>query len=247
MSHDIHTLQPYIDGELADAERVEVEALLARDPDLRALAEEQLRIRQVLRDMPRETAPQALRARVLLELDAIDRAAAPRPEPAPRLSRLRAFLRGGAIMLPASAAAFGLFLVARSLPGPAAAPPDLAPRDLAVRIVDVPEDSSLRPVSLPAADQIVYEVGPRRVIDQRDRAAAGALPERVQLYRGARYHLAHGPDGRPQVVFDIGGVRHTLSEDPDDDDADISPARSLEALLELGHLVRTSAGRPRTP
>ena len=83
MNHDIHTIQPFIDGELAEPERAEVEALLARDPALRQLVEEQLRIRQVLRDLPRATAPQALRARVLLDLDAIDRESAPRPA-APR-------------------------------------------------------------------------------------------------------------------------------------------------------------------
>lgn len=244
MSHDLHTIQPFIDGELAEAERAEVEAQLARDPALRELAEEQLRIRQVLRDLPRATAPQALRARVLLELDAIDRETAPRPAPAPAPSRWRAFFRGSALMLPAGAAAFGLFLVARTLPGPAGPAPDGAPRDLAVRIVDVPEDSPLRPVSLPTGDQIVYEVGPRRVIDHRDQATAGALPERVQLYRGARYHLGRGADGRPQVVFDVGGVRHTLREDPDRV-GEVSLEQSLEALLELGHLVRTSADPPR--
>lgn len=244
MNHDIHTLQPFIDGELAEAERAEVEALLARDPALRQLVEEQLRIRQVLRDLPRATAPQALRARVLLELDAIDRESAPRPA-APRPSRLRAFFRGGALMLPAGAAAFGLFLAARTVSTPAApAASGAAPREFSVRLVDVPEDSPLRPVSLPTGDQIVYEVGPRRVIDHRDRAATGALPERVQLYRGARYHLGLGADGRPQVVFDVGGVRHTLREDAAARPAGLDPDAALEALLELGHLVRTSADPP---
>lgn len=244
MSHDLHTLQPFIDGELTEAERAEVEAQLARDPALREVAEQQLRIRQVLRDLPRATAPQALRARVLLELDAIDRENAPRPVPPPQPSRWRNFLRGGALMLPAGAAAFGLFLVARTLPGPTAPTSSAGPRDLAVRIVDVPEDSPLRPVSLPTGDQIVYEVGPRRVIDHRNQATADALPERVQLYRGARYHLGRGADGRPQVVFDVGGVRHTLREDPDRV-GEQSLEQSLEALLELGHLVRTSADPPR--
>lgn len=245
MTHDIHTIQPFIDGELAEAERAEVEALLARDPALRELVEEQLRIRQVLRDLPRPTAPQALRARVLLELDTIDREAAPRPAAPPRPSRLRAFLRGGALMLPAGAAAFGLFLVARNLHVPAAS--QAGPRDLAVRLVDVPEDSRLVPVSLQTGDQVVYEVGPRRVIDHRDHAGSGALPERVQLYRGARYHLGRGDDGRPQVVFDVGGVRHTLREDASARPAGLDAEAGVAALLELGHLVRTSAHPPARP
>lgn len=237
MSNDLHTLQPYIDGELTDAERAEVEAQLAADPGLRALAEEQLQIRQVLRDLPRQTAPQALRARVLLALDEVDREApapAPVQAPAPRLGRLRAFFRGAFVMLPAGAAALALFVAARSLERPAA-PPSAAPQSLAVQIVDVPEDSPIRPVSLnTVSDEVVYQVGRQQIVDRRARAGASELPGREQVYRGARYHLAADPDGRPLVIFDVGGVRHTLRA--------AAPAdRNLQTLLELGHLVRTTA------
>ncbi|HEY8380366.1 MAG TPA: hypothetical protein VIK91_27975 [Nannocystis sp.] len=251
MNHDIHTIQPFIDGELAEAERAEVEALLARDPALRQLVEEQRRVRQALRDLPKQPAPQALRARVLLALDAIDREDAVKAAP-PRPSRLRAFLRGGALMLPAGAAAFGMFLFARTFATPAALessasaePRGLASRpEFAVRIVDVPEDSPLQPVSLPTGDRIVYEVGPRRVIDHRERGAGGALPDRVRYYRGAHYYLGRGADGRPLVVFDVGGVRHTLREDVSTRPHGSGSDADLEALLELGHFVRTSADVP---
>lgn len=242
MTHDLHTLQPFIDGELTDAEHAEVEAQLARDPALRELAEEQLKIRQVLRDLPKATAPQALRARVLLELDAIDREHAPAPAapPPPRFARLRAFLRGAAVMVPAGAAALALFVVTRSLERPSA-PPAAAPRDLAVRIVDVPDaEGPIRPVSLatPTADEVVYEVGPRRFIDRRGRAGAGELPGAVQVYRGASYHLGRAADGRLTVAFDVGGVRHTLREEVA---LAAPPEQRVRSLLELGHFVRTGA------
>lgn len=243
MTHDLHTLQPYIDGELTDAERAEVEAELARDPALRELAEQQLKIRQVLRDLPRTPAPQALRARVLLDLDAIDRENAPAraPAPAPRFARLRAFFRGAAVMVPAGAAALGLFVAARSLDRPASEP--AAPQELAVRIVDVPEDSGpIRAVSLqtPRADEVVYEVGPQRIIDARGRSDGGALPGSAQLYRGARYNLVRAADGGLVVAFDAGGVRHTLREA---NAVAATPEQRLRALLELAHLLRASATR----
>ena len=76
-------------------------------------------MRQALQKLPRPAAPQALQARVLLELDAIDREQAAAPAlpvlAAPRWSRLRAFFRGAAVMVPAGATA-----LATAKDGPAA-------------------------------------------------------------------------------------------------------------------------------
>lgn len=131
----IALIQPFLDDELAPAERARVEAKLAADPVLRAMVDEQSTVRQVLRDMSKEPAPQALHARVLLELDAVDRERAAEAALAPPRGRLRERLRdhlgnlfrGAAIMVPAGATALALFLVARTgLEGqvsePAAAP-----------------------------------------------------------------------------------------------------------------------------
>lgn len=243
MTHDLHKIQPYIDGELAPSERAEVEAQLARDPALRDMVEAQRQIRQVLRDMPRATAPQALRARVLLDLDAIDREqAAPAPTPpAPRLARLRAFLRGAAVMVPAGAAALALFVVARNLDRPAS--PSPGPRDIAVRIVDVPETSPIRPVSLRAGSEVVYQIGTQRIIDRQE-PASGATPGAPRVYRGAAYAVAQDALGRVAVVFDAAGVRHTLSLDLPEGAVLGAPDREVAALLELGHLVRSDAARP---
>lgn len=127
----IGLLQPYVDGDLDDEARAAVDARLAAEPELRAMIDEQLAARQALRELPREAAPSGLRARLLLELDAVDREqavapAAPIPLPARRWPRLAAFVRGGLVMAPAAVAAAVLFAVVRlgtpSTPAAAADP-----------------------------------------------------------------------------------------------------------------------------
>lgn len=119
----IALIQPFLDDELQGSERARVEAVLAQDPVLRDMVDEQRTVRQALRDLPREPAPQALQARVLLDLDAIDReqaaaAIAAVPGWRQRLGgldrRMRSFFRGAAVMVPAGATALALFLVTRT-------------------------------------------------------------------------------------------------------------------------------------
>ena len=103
----IGLIQPYVDDVLPPDERARVDAVLAEDPVLREMVEEQCSVRQALQKLPRPAAPQALQARVLLELDAIDREQAAAPAlpviAAPRWPRLRSFFRGAAVMVPAGA------------------------------------------------------------------------------------------------------------------------------------------------
>lgn len=241
MNHDLHRIQPYIDGELAEAERAEVEAELAAYPELSAMVDEQRKIRQVLRDLPKPAAPQALRARVLLELDAIDRAeaaaAAPAARPSPWGARLRALLRGAGVMLPAGAAALVLFVVARGVERPAAEAP--AQRDLAVRILDVPEASPIREVSLNPGTEVVYQRGGQRIVVRKE-PASGDLRGEILIRDGARYALTRDARGRRVLAFEAGGVRHRLHvERPAgaraDEDAEIA------ALLEVGQALRAGA------
>ena len=110
-------LQPHVDGELADAEACRVSDHLENCDACRAAVSEQMWVRATLRAVEREPAPQALRARVLLSLDEVDReeAAAAEPEAPPSLwARLRArsgdLFKGGLVMVPAAAVAAGLFL-----------------------------------------------------------------------------------------------------------------------------------------
>lgn len=113
-------LQPYVDGELNDQEQEPVAAHLEDCSGCRAAVSEQAWVRATLQAVPRPSAPQALRAKVLLGLDEVDReraaeaAASAPPGLGARLwSRLRELGRGGLIMVPASAVAVALFFMAR--------------------------------------------------------------------------------------------------------------------------------------
>ncbi|MBA3548356.1 MAG: hypothetical protein H0T76_17885 [Nannocystis sp.] len=114
----IALIQPYVDDDLPADERARVDAVLAEDPVLREMVEEQCSVRQALRSLPLASAPQALQARVLLELDAIDREQVAlereRVTGAPRWSRWRSFFRGAAVMVPAGATALAMFLMVRT-------------------------------------------------------------------------------------------------------------------------------------
>ena len=108
-------LQPFVDGELSDDERVLVASRIAENPEYQAIVREQQLVRAALRSLPREVAPPALRERVLADLDAVDaerRAAEQRGWFAPVVGRIKAFGRGAMLMVPAAAAAVVLFVVA---------------------------------------------------------------------------------------------------------------------------------------
>ncbi len=266
----IGLIQPFLDDELAPAERARVEAMLAADPVLRDMVEEQRGVRQVLRDMPRESAPQALQARVLLELDAVDRelaAAAPPPTArAPAWQRLRAFLRGAAVMVPAGATALALFLVTRtgaerhvledsqapvvgaaaSLPGFDVSAPLVLGRAAepspGVRLVGAARPASER--DAPSSVVVTRQIGSRRVLDRHEPIAGpGAQtsrpPGQAREYRGRNYWLGQ-VGGQPAVAFESDGVRHTLTRDGDGFRDD----REYMFLLSLGHALRDAERGP---
>lgn len=113
-------LQPYVDGELNEQEQEQVAVHMEDCSGCRAAVSEQAWVRATLQALEREPAPQALRAKILLGLDEVDRErAAERAASAPPslgsrlLARLRDLGRGGLIMVPASAVAVALFFMAR--------------------------------------------------------------------------------------------------------------------------------------
>jgi hypothetical protein len=108
----IALLQPFVDGELADAERELVALEIADNPAYQAFVREQQEVRAALRTLARETAPPELRARILAELDVVALESR-RGRFAPVLGRLRSFGRGAMLMVPAAAAAAVLFFVTR--------------------------------------------------------------------------------------------------------------------------------------
>ncbi len=123
LEHDeaIALLQPFVDGELADAERDLVARQIADNPSYQAFVREQQQVRATLRALARESAPPELHARIVAELDSLDSlamlavldtaAAEPKRRFAPLLDRMKSFGRGAMLMVPAAAAAGVLFLV----------------------------------------------------------------------------------------------------------------------------------------
>ena len=262
----IARIQPFLDDELPDRERARVEAVLAQDPVLRDMVDEQRTVRQVLRDLPPEPAPQALQARVLLELDAVDReqAAAQAPGWRQRFAgvdrRVRSLLRGAAVMVPAGATALALFLVTRTgterhvpeaSPVAAATTPTTPTRPT---ILDA-ERSGLVLGAAPGVSPGVRLVGaamptsersPGSVIVERqvgprrvlDRhePAGGPSPSEPHAYRGRNYWLGQ-VGGRPAVAFESDGVRHTLTADTREVTA-FRQDREYAFLLALGSALR---------
>lgn len=113
-------LQPYVDGELNEDEQELVANHLEDCSGCRAAVSEQAWVRATLQAVEREAAPQALRAKILLGLDEIDReqaaeaAASAPPGWGSRIwSRVRELGRGGLIMVPAGAVAVALFVMAQ--------------------------------------------------------------------------------------------------------------------------------------
>jgi hypothetical protein len=114
----IALLQPFVDGELADAERELVARQIADNPAYQAFVREQQQVRATLRTLARETAPAELRARIAAELDAVV-AEREQGRLAPLLDRAKSFGRGAMLMVPAAAAAAVLFFVTSNyLPEP---------------------------------------------------------------------------------------------------------------------------------
>ncbi|MCA9710571.1 MAG: zf-HC2 domain-containing protein [Myxococcales bacterium] len=113
-------LQPYVDGELNEPEQEQVAHHLESCKGCRSAVSEQAWVRATLQGLERETAPQALRAKILLGLDEVDReraaeaAASAPPSLGSRVwSRLRELGRGGLIMVPAGAVAAAVFVMAQ--------------------------------------------------------------------------------------------------------------------------------------
>ncbi len=261
----IRRLQPYIDGELDAEQAAAVAAQIDDDPALKDMVEEQVSARQMLRDLPREAAPQALRARILLELDAVDREVELERETARERgwSRLRSFLRGGLVLAPAAAAAALLFVVTRaSVPEAPAEPPTIA--DASDQLV--PEDmslSTLEPqvigrapsgaaagvnlVSLgqlddadaPMPEVIEYPLNAKggRALELRQPSRGGALRGTLQRFRGRTYVLSKDRVGRTLVAYDDGRQLHVLMAKNQTRPGD------LQELLELADRLRRAPPR----
>ncbi len=118
--HPDDALQELVSGRLTGAERVEVDAHLARCAECRDLLVNLEGAKAALRAAPAEPVPEAIRARILAALDAEDRMGVPRSEPAGR--RQRWGLRFFALLVP-GAGVVGLALALALGWRPLQAPP----------------------------------------------------------------------------------------------------------------------------
>ena len=174
--------------------------------------------------------------------------------PSPIWRRLRAFVRGAAILVPASATALALFLVTRTgaerpvledSPIATAATPSIlgaARGDLVLGAApDVSPGVRLVGADLPARERepaaviVERQVGPRRVLD-RHQPAGGPAPSQAQRYQGRDYWLGQ-VGGQPAVAFESDGVRHTLTTDTRGP-APFRSEREYTFLLALGHALQ---------
>ncbi len=256
----IRRLQPYIDGELNSEAAAAVAAEIADDPALKDMVEEQQSARQILQELPRESAPQALRARVLLELDAVDREAEFDEEAARERGwgRLRSFFRGALVLTPAAAAAVLLFALIRvDTPAPtdppvavSSAPEDMSFSSLQPQIVGLPPTGAAAGVNLVSLDELDGSGNPQpelfeyplgrsgaRALELRQVSHGGALRGIRQSYRGRIYYLSTDRIGRPVVTYDDGAQLHVLISTNSAEGGD------LRALLDLGDQLRQRSTR----
>lgn len=68
-TRQLEQLTAYLDGELSDTEREQVEAMIARDPSARRLLEELRRTARFVSDLPRAPAPPGLSAEITARLE----------------------------------------------------------------------------------------------------------------------------------------------------------------------------------
>lgn len=260
-------LQPYVDGELSAEENHLVAEQVAANPEFQAIVGEQQRVRSLLRELALEGAPSGLRARILADLDAVDRErqrAERRGWIAPVVGRLRAFGKGTLSMMPAAAAAAVLFFAVRSgnldplgADGAGQIEGSLG-QSLALHRPGAGEDETERfPIQFAAADSLpagVEQVSAstdsrainyrdaegRVMVDRQRRAAMVEASGTPEVFRGHAYYLGRDGRGRARVEFVLGPVHHSLTVEQGQ-----TPLTAIDAaepdfrrLLELGEALR---------
>lgn len=229
-------LQPFVDDELDATDREAVaEHITACDACLVEVQQQQT-VRAALRQLEPEVIPEALLARIRAELDAVD-AELEDVVVLHKPTRLRAFARGVAMMVPAAAAAAALFFVVQqgggdseganvraSLPVPTQGATTDEPNPAPVPVPEAQPQIPATKHSLPAGIELVggqprvgggaYEYAEQSSgLHFRDRVRPvqeGAPEGTRQVFRGRAYFLSHDAQGRAQVELEIGGVVHQL-------------------------------------
>jgi hypothetical protein len=252
----IALLQPFVDGELADAERDLVARQISDNPAYQAFVREQQQVRATLRTLARETAPLELRARIVAELDMLDAVAAKRPRGrfAPLLDRVKSFGRGALLMVPAAAAAGVLFLVTSNFGGPGGHfAPELPqiesahvdgamsgslhakrPREEAKPAPVASEPAPQPGASLPSGEQLEANLGFAVQV-----APARSLPEGVALVTDS----ASVPGSSAMVRYGVGGGAVVVDRQRRAGVVELRGARQVFRGHDY-YLGRDSLGRP---
>lgn len=170
----VELLDAYADGELTDAERTEVEALLERSPEARAELADIERVRGLVRDLPEVDAPFGFYERLR------------RPDPSHQRSRRRRRAPGVVFASIGAVAAAVVLVVAIAPVGHRLAPPveDLSQRHamLASATQEVPEGYAS--MADDAADSMAPYQAPTTVDHGYRRVATYRTPEGVHaMYR----------------------------------------------------------------
>jgi hypothetical protein len=245
----IALLQPFVDGELADAERDLVARQIADNPAYQAFVREQQQVRATLRTLARETAPPELHARIVAELDLIT-IERQRGRLAPVLDRVKSFGRGALLMVPAAAAAGVLFLVTSNWGGFAPALPEIESEHVdggmarplhAKRSRGEPEvgpvasEAGPQPdASLPSGEELEGNLGFAVQV-----APARSLPQGVALVTDS----ARVPGSSAMVRYGVGGGAVVVDRQRRAGVVELQGARQVFRGHDY-YLARDSLGRP---
>ncbi|GEM_PF-4846919 len=263
-------LQAYVDGELSGSEHQGVAHHIEDCAKCTAGVQQQLQVRASLRAIRPETAPLRLRSHLLSTLDRVDSQTVqetnvPLPSDPARMAGaraiafVRAFGRGVTFMVPASAAAIGLFFLARG-----AGPIQTASN------ADAVTQTELNDAPLPAIDgphggfptqrhhspgidlvsnaenanhaRLEYQnaLG-ERLIDHQRLASIHHPPRgRSQRYKKRLYYVGTDDQGSTQIEFVIAGVHHRVVMHR----SQRLHSSKQQVLLEMAHSLRSSHRAP---
>lgn len=233
-------LQPYVDGEASPEQKLQVEEYLAQDPALKEMIQEQIEVRHTLTSLPSESAPSTLQARILLELDAVDREQTLTRGKTSADSRtgsisqlwpiIRSFIRRPMLAFPIGAAALvGLFLFTR--PSTTTLSYAIEPTPVTFQALATP--SALLSAPPPSVENLSPPSGVKFV----------RMGGQAYEHKGNTYFLSRDEAGRPIVFFEIDGIPHVLTlHDPHDLPSEsaspLAIQRDYQELLNFGHLVK---------
>ena len=181
-------LSAYLDGELAEAPRREVEAALAARPELRAELAELRRVAQLVGSLPREAAPAGFSQRVEAALTGTSR----HPAPPSLLRRLRPALLAAAACLAVAAASIWI----NQSRGPRPGAHHLTSESLAKP--DTPAPEGAKALHEGAADRMAEEADEKADATKRYADTAPTAPKPSAAAKDLEHGVTSGGGASPR-------------------------------------------------